>query len=337
MRCLSPRKVAIGHDGRITFSTKNYNKEFAPFAIPCSKCIECRLENARQWAIRSVHEAQMYENNIFLTLTYNDENLPKKLEKRDFQLFMKSLRKKIFKDFLNSYGQENWKLLDKQEQKTLYNKIKIGVHYVGEYGEKTKRPHWHAIIFNYAPDDKTYKYSTDSGDRVYKSESIDTLWNKGHTEFGSVTFESAGYVSRYSAKKLVHGNDGQHDFNPVPGKSSHQAIGKKWLEKYYKDIFNYGQVILSNGQKCAIPRYYEKWLAKNHPSEFQDYVLKIKHERQRNAEQKQQSDLEKEHETQTRRFHEGKSSNTYVNRQKARTTIINQKFNKLQKHLKGDI
>lgn len=47
-----------------------------PVTIPCGQCIGCRLEKSRQWAIRCVHEASLYENNCFITLTYSPENLP---------------------------------------------------------------------------------------------------------------------------------------------------------------------------------------------------------------------------------------------------------------------
>ena len=47
-----------------------------PMTIPCGQCIGCRLEKARQWAIRCVHESKMWEHNSFVTLTYNDFNLP---------------------------------------------------------------------------------------------------------------------------------------------------------------------------------------------------------------------------------------------------------------------
>jgi hypothetical protein len=65
--------------------------------IPCQKCIGCKLEYSRQWAIRGTHENQMHEESYFLTLTYNEENLPQyeSLQKADFQDFMKRYRKAI--------------------------------------------------------------------------------------------------------------------------------------------------------------------------------------------------------------------------------------------------
>lgn len=47
-----------------------------PVTLPCGQCIGCRLERSRQWAIRCAHEASLYEENCFITLTYRDEDLP---------------------------------------------------------------------------------------------------------------------------------------------------------------------------------------------------------------------------------------------------------------------
>lgn len=252
MRCLSPRDVGFKADGKtLSWTPRTDAKEFAKFKLPCGKCIECRLDYARQWAIRCVHEADMYENNAFVTLTYSDEHLKDpKLDYSDFQKFMKKIRK----------------LQDEP----------IGVFVTGEYGEKTKRKHWHAILFNYRPKDAAYKYTNARGDRVYDSESLTRIWGHGITEFGSVTFESAGYCARYAAKKLVHGRDGDHEFNPVSKKSNKHAIGKKWLERNYKDVFNHGRLILEDGTTSSIPRYYEKWFRDNHPTEWMDYVTEVK-------------------------------------------------------------
>lgn len=45
-------------------------------AIPCGRCIGCRLERSRQWALRCVHENQLHEESAFVTLTYDDAHLP---------------------------------------------------------------------------------------------------------------------------------------------------------------------------------------------------------------------------------------------------------------------
>lgn len=107
--------------------------------IPCGKCIGCRLDYSRQWANRCMLEAQYYppDQVWFATITYNDKYVPRvmssdpdtgkqapalTLRKRDFQLWMKRLRR---------HFPEN----------------KIRFFAAGEYGSETLRPHYHAILF----------------------------------------------------------------------------------------------------------------------------------------------------------------------------------------------
>lgn len=286
MRCTSPRTVGFQEDGKtLSWSQKNYSKEYATFQLPCGKCLSCRLENARQTAVRCIHEAQMYQNNSFVTLTYSDNYLKsEKLIYKDFQDFVKRLRNHIFQEHLNKMfpdlpqkqQRSLWNQLPKDRRKELYELIKIGIFCAGEYGDKGKRPHWHALIFNWRPSDETFKYSNFRGDKVFSSEILNNLWSNGITEFGDVTFESAGYCARYATKKLVHGRDGEHEFNPISKRSSKQGIGRKWIEKYHEDVFNYGYIVLPTGQQCGIPRYYEKWFQKTHPEKWKLYVTQIK-------------------------------------------------------------
>ncbi|AZL82863.1 replication initiator protein [Apis mellifera associated microvirus 23] len=328
MRCTSPRTVGFKSDGRtIAWSQKHFSKEFATFELPCGQCLECRLEYARQWAVRCIHEAKMYEDNSFITLTYDDDHLKSpKLQYRDFQLFVMRLRSKIRADVRASIGKANWCLLTEKEKKVEYEKRSIGIFVTGEYGDKNKRPHWHALLFNWRPRDCEYKYSNDRGDKVFSSKTLDALWPYGLAELGSVTFESAGYCARYAAKKLSHGRDDEHDYHPISKKSSKHAIGKKFLEKFWPDIFNHGYIILQDGNKCSIPRYYEKWLSKHYPTEYSRYVTQVKQDKIEEASEKSQR--------QQRLMDEQLASRGYkpraFSRNDARRKIIESKFKLLQ-------
>jgi hypothetical protein len=144
----------------------------------------------------------------------------------------------------------------------------------GEYGERRKRPHWHAIIFGYSPSDATYKYTSETGEKVYESDEIHSIWKKGACEFGSVTIDSAGYVARYAAKKLVHGKDEEHRYHPIHKTSSKRAIGRSWIEKYWRYTFDHGFVNVKSGEQVVqfkIPRYYVDWFKKYHPEEYVEF------------------------------------------------------------------
>ena len=151
--------------------------------LRCGQCMECRLAYSREWAIRITHESQMHGSNCFLTLTYDDEHLPRygQLVKRDLQLFFKRLRKYAGR-----------------------------FRYVaaGEYGEQNRRPHFHAAIFglDFSGDRVLYATSV-RGDNTFVSPLVGKAWGMstfpmGHT-IGSLTFESAAYIARYNTVIVV--------------------------------------------------------------------------------------------------------------------------------------
>lgn len=222
--------------------------------LPCGQCIGCRLERARQWAVRCTHEASLYDKNCFITLTYNDENLPKEhsLILEHYQLFMKRLRKK--------YGSG------------------IRFFHCGEYGEEFGRPHYHALLFNHDFEDKKY-HSTHNGSRLYTSESLSTLWPFGFSIIGEVSFESAGYVARYALKKVTGKKSGEYYQQRKPEyctMSRRPGIGKKWYEKYKGEVYPNDKIFL-RGIQAKPPKFYDKQLEKENPSEMA--IIKIQREK----------------------------------------------------------
>ena len=124
MACFKPLKGYRSPSGKITFDRKNSTGQLAE--APCGQCLGCRLDYAQEWAIRCMHEAEMQDNNSFITLTYDDQNLPRhgSLDKTHFQKFMKRMREHL-------------------------SPLKIRFYHCGEYGEKYTRPHYHSLIFGY--------------------------------------------------------------------------------------------------------------------------------------------------------------------------------------------
>lgn len=100
MTCFYPQKCYARPGGGITFS-RIVGYSDVTLTIPCGSCIGCRLEKSRQWGVRCVNEIQMHEENIFITLTYSPDHLPEdhSVNLRDFQLFMKRLRKQSKKKY----------------------------------------------------------------------------------------------------------------------------------------------------------------------------------------------------------------------------------------------
>lgn len=183
-----------------------------------------------------MHEAKLYDQNSFLTLTYDDAHLPedRSLRYSDFQKFMRALRKHA-KD------------------------RKIRFYMSGEYGGETGRPHYHAIVFNWDFPDKLY-FKKSREFRIYTSKLLSELWPHGNHWIGSVTFESAAYVARYCLEKITGDLAEQHYQGRTPefNKSSNRpGIGAPWLSRFMTDVYPNGMVVV-NGKLAKAPRYYDK-------------------------------------------------------------------------------
>jgi len=213
--------------------------------------------------MRCVHEASLHEDNIFITLTYDNEHLPNSLEYTDFQLFMKRLRVHTERHTDRPAG--------------------IRFYMCGEYGEQFGRPHFHAIMFNYDLDDKKL-WRIERDNPLYTSEILTGLWGKGHTSIGSVTFQSAAYVARYIMKKVTGDAADDHytfidegtgeviERKPeFTNMSRKPGIGADWFAKYSSDVFPDDFVVL-NGKKVTPPRFYTSRYELLYPDE----VAKIK-------------------------------------------------------------
>lgn len=209
-------------------------------SVPCGQCLGCRIEKSRQWAIRIMHETQNHEISSFVTLTYNDENLPvgETLVKKDVQKFFKRLRKYL------------------EPQKIKY-------YVAGEYGETTRRPHYHAVIFGYWPTDSKLIRSVGEAN-LYTSPKLEKIWKKGFVSFGAVTFESACYTASYVTKKITGkpAKDYYQGREPEFALMSRRPpIGAEYYEKYKDEIWR-GDSIIMRGQEMRPPMSYTRKLEK---------------------------------------------------------------------------
>ncbi|AXH73209.1 MAG: replication initiator protein [Microviridae sp.] len=264
MTCFRPYSVRHAVKGGITFRLNEAFTDRPSFNIPCGQCIGCRLERSQSWATRLRHEAQYHEATSFLTLTYDDAHLPDdySVSTRELQLFNKRLRKAIgpFRFFA-----------------------------CGEYGEKNLRPHYHMILFGHDfALTRTPWRKTASGFITYRSHLLEKLWTLGHSEIGTVTTASAGYVARYCLKKVGGDLAKEHysRVHPITGQivqvapefitmSNKPGIGSAWIEEFKSDVYPSDFVTL-DGAKRPVPRYYAKRL-----TEMEQQLLK--HERKMEA------------------------------------------------------
>lgn len=214
--------------GAVTIG-KNSIPDAEPMNLPCGKCLGCREAYTKAWALRCQLEFAQHNKTAFTTLTYDDKRLPPTLSKRDLQLFLKKLRKRMGTD------------------------RPVRFFASGEYGETTYRPHYHAILFGLgAADDKA----------------IDQAWGKGHTRTIDATPATINYVAGYTAKKLgdplrwkrwgemVDPATGEvYDYQP-PFLQMSRKPGIAGDARKHRNSWR--EFAICNGTKQAVPAYLHK-------------------------------------------------------------------------------
>ena len=230
--------------------------------LPCRKCLGCRLAYSREWANRCMMESQYHDHTWFLTLTYDDDHLPRTfsvdratgeavspvatLVKRDLQLFFKRLRKRF--------------------------DVPVRYFACGEYGSKTFRPHYHVILFG--PDFVDRRPILGSPG-YFESDILHSLWPHGFHVLGAVTWSSCAYVANYVLKKA-----GPHQADLKRYSRYHPNIDPEFRTmslkpaigyQYYVDhphIFDHSNFSLSTpdgGVICYPPAYFKRLHRESHP------------------------------------------------------------------------
>ena len=271
MPCYKPIKAWHRPGGGITFnSTQGYSDR--PAKVPCGKCIGCRLEHSRQWAVRMVHEASLHRDNCFITLTFSNDGLarrwvedgthPSSLNVRDWQLFAKRLRKEI--------EPRAWTV----DRSGHVQPQRLRFFHCGEYGSKTGRPHYHACLFGIDFEDKYLWEVNKHGDELYRSPLLEKLWPYGYSRVGALTFQSAAYTARYIMKKITGAPAAHHYTHTCPDTglvsdrvpeyttmSRKPGIAAWWINKFRTDVYPSDQVMIKNRKGSYVPmqppRFYD--------------------------------------------------------------------------------
>lgn len=154
-------------------------------ACPCMRCMPCRLNRRRTWMARILLEQKSHDESCFVTLTYNDDHLPAdgSLEREHYQSFVKRLRKH-------------------------FSPTKIRYFLVGEYGDTTERPHYHAAIFGISAEALAgTEWMKKRGTVLAVGEPLRSLWGNGEVAVGALERKSAQYVAKYCVKKMTVKDD----------------------------------------------------------------------------------------------------------------------------------
>ena len=225
MPCFNPRPAWRSdlpnnngkHEMRFQF---RHDKSFE--LLPCGTCEGCRASQKRDWAVRIAHESTSWQRNCFVTLTYDEANCPEKINPVHPRNFIKRLRH--------------------------HSDRPIRYYITGEYGEKTHRPHYHAIIFNEDFLGGAYEIS----EQLYGNKILDGIWKKGSTAISEFTFATAMYVAGYTAKKI-------NDPDTFSLQSRIPPLGKNWVREHHDNIRRNKNVVI-NGQEFPVPKVYFQWL-----------------------------------------------------------------------------
>lgn len=237
--CLNPINAELQEFGKPKFTHEGALK------LPCGKCTECKSQRAVQWAIRARHEIALHDENCFLTLTYEDKNLPSHLIVKDpFQRFMKRLRKHVKKPLRYMVSHE--------------------------YGSQHFRPHHHAIIFGWNPKEQYEPRTTGSGEKIFRSKELEKLWTNGFSSVGTANERTAYYIASYALKGAKHEillPNGEYAIvNDQFDCSRRPAIGLNYFINNQEYLVN---------SKDPMPRYYVKKLKEINPLLHERYENEI--------------------------------------------------------------
>lgn len=259
--------------------------------IPCGQCSGCRLDRAHSWSDRLQMESlfQGEDRTWCVTLTYDDEHLPG----HDRLVLDRETLQPCYTGCLNMDDVSAWM------KRLRFALCQPGIRFyaAGEYGENTRRPHYHVILFADIPDARSVK-SVD-GEHISLprgrmwSPIVEKTWGKGLTDCSPAGMAAMSYVAGYVTKKLY----GQHEkeyqdgvarFREIlpeiteqPRESARMSrdpgLGVPWIIEH-ADQCRFGSVYLPSpdgARRAPLPR-----IAENHlDPELINKIKKLKQER----------------------------------------------------------
>lgn len=234
--------------------------------VPCGKCYNCRLNKRQAWCFRMNQELQSRPCSFFVTLTYDENNVPNRLYDRNhldrYQTDnYNTLSKSDASDFIRTMQKElrrRFFVEGRSKSGAVKNVALVRYYLIGEYGDKvhitegTNRPHYHAIL--YFPKGCTKEIA---------EEVINSSWSLGIVDIAPVTFADINYVAKHQFKESK-GNDYQRKHAPIFCTMSRFQGGlgvdyTKYVERRHPTR-NSKLYVLLNGFRLALPQFYRKRL-----------------------------------------------------------------------------
>lgn len=234
----------------------NAIKEGRAVLVPCKKCVECRLAYRSNWAARMELEALYHKNALFTTMTYTPENLPIHNVQTDeyyrgaygLEGERPTLRKKDLQDFMDRLAKDQKINFGLNETMMYFN--------CGEYGTKTARPHYHAIIYDLTIPDLKPNF-VKGGVQHYKSEYFAKKWKWGIIDICEADWAAMSYVAGYVMKKVKQKDE---DYKAVGIEPEFRCMSKGIGKRYYQDhidMYRNDSIILKHGKEIKPPAYFD--------------------------------------------------------------------------------
>lgn len=196
--------------------------------VPCGKCTACLSQKRQAWSFRLQQEMKHSSSAYFITLTYDDDHVPERVNKEDVQKFLKRFRKSI-------------------------HPFRVRYFAVSEYGEKHGRPHYHLLLFNYPGSVDMLRQELKDTWKLCAPEQFDM-----DGSVGTVTPASISYVCKYCLANIISDNPDDKCFMLC---SRRPGIGLQFLtsamSRYLRD--HVGEMVKEEGGvSLNLPRYYER-------------------------------------------------------------------------------
>lgn len=231
--------------------------------IPCGNCIECRLAYSKDWSLRLLCEASQFDMNncYFLTLTYNDNNLPLGSPRSNLaNKLLPTVRKADISKFMDKI---------RDSQRYLYNNTGVRFYGATEYGETTNRPHCHIILLNCILPDGSLKhlFNNHFGQPIYEGLYFEKYWPYGFVNVGGFSFDSACYVARYVMKKHKGKDSTYYEERGIESEQSVMSrvpgIASQFFDDNWKNIYikrDYEEQTINDGAHILDKIYFDSTL-----------------------------------------------------------------------------
>lgn len=229
MPCFHPLK-AVRDGGTVRVAGwKDRESQLERLALPCGSCLGCRTTRAREWAVRCALEEVGHPVSSFVTWTYDDKYLPPTLSRSALSACVKRLRTELHPSSVRFFA-------------------------CGEYGERTRRAHYHALLFGVRPESlnvsKCWRAWVCGRRHVHTDECATEPIGFQYVDV--VTPARIAYVAGYVSKKL------EVDYAPA-----HDRVDASTGEVYrYQPPFL--QMSRRPGIGARARKYWRDWRAKAH-------------------------------------------------------------------------